>query len=114
MNNKILVLSTCGSTQEAERLGRALIEQQLAACVTVLPGARSFYRWQGAIESAEECVLLIKSSAGLFPALTAAIQRLHSYEVPEILAVPIADGSPKYLEWFEGNLRSAAEPGDPR
>src|SRR5947209_16131421 len=101
MTDKILVFSTCSSIQEAERLARVLLDERVAACVTVMPGARSFYRWKGAIETAEECVLLIKSSASLLPALTAAVERLHSYDVPEILAVPVAAGSAKYLAWLD-------------
>jgi periplasmic divalent cation tolerance protein len=104
MTDKIVVLCTCASFEEGERLARALVEARLAACVNLLPGARSIYRWQEHIESAEECLLAIKSSRGQFEALRARIEELHSYEVPEVLALSVVDGSPKYLDWLSGNL----------
>ncbi|HWB95176.1 MAG TPA: divalent-cation tolerance protein CutA [Bryobacteraceae bacterium] len=104
MTDKIVVFSTTGSTEEAEKLAQLLIEKRLAACVSVLPAARSFYRWQGALESSSECLLLIKSRRDLFGSLRAALEEAHSYEVPELLALPVVDGSPNYLAWLEGSL----------
>ena len=104
MTDKIVVLCTCGTAEEGEAIARRLIEAHLAACVNVLGGARSFYRWQGAIENAAEFLLIIKSSRGRFEALRAEIERLHSYEVPEIVALPLVAGSPNYLSWLDGEL----------
>jgi periplasmic divalent cation tolerance protein len=109
MTDKIVVLSTCGSEEEAEGLARLLVDQRLAACVTVAPRVRSFYRWKGAVESAEEWLLLIKSSRPLFEKLRAAIESSHSYEVPEMLALPVVDGAAPYLDWLQTNLQEAAE-----
>jgi len=104
MTDKIVVLTTCGSAEEAANLARRLVEIRLAACVTVLPGARSFYRWKGAIEDAGEWMLLIKSRRDLFDRLRAEIEKLHSYEVPELLALSVVDGAPNYLNWLEAEL----------
>jgi periplasmic divalent cation tolerance protein len=104
MTDKIVVLSTCANEDEAERLGRLLLERRLAACVSVLPGTRSFYHWKGAIESAVECLLLVKTSRALFDAVSAALRQAHSYELPEVLAIPVADGSDDYLEWMGKHL----------
>jgi len=109
MTDKIVVFSTCASEEEAVRLGRMLLEERLAACVSVVPGLRSYYHWKGDIESAPECLLMIKSSRAQFSALRAAIEKAHSYEVPEVLALPVVEGAPNYLAWIEANLRSTAE-----
>jgi periplasmic divalent cation tolerance protein len=108
MTDKIVVLSTCASEEEAERLARLLVDERLAACVSVVPHLRSFYRWKGAVESADECLLLIKSSRPLFAALSAALEKAHSYEVPEALALPVVEGAANYLNWLQSNIRSAA------
>ena len=104
MTDKIVVLSTCANEEEAERLGRALLEQRLAACVSVVPGIRSMYHWKGAIESAAECLLLIKTSREQFPNVSTTLQKAHSYELPEVLALPVLDGSVTYLEWMGKHL----------
>jgi periplasmic divalent cation tolerance protein len=109
MTDKIVVLSTCGSAEEAARIARALVEKKLAACVNVMPAVRSFYRWKGAIEDEQESLLVIKSSRVLFDQLRAEIERLHSYEVPEVIAVPVVDGSEGYLEWLELELAAKLE-----
>jgi periplasmic divalent cation tolerance protein len=106
MTDKIVVVSTCAGEEEAARLAQVLVEARLAACVTILPGARSVYRWQGAIETAAEYVLLIKSSRELFEPLRAALERAHTYDVPEILALPVVAGSVNYLSWLAGELRA--------
>jgi periplasmic divalent cation tolerance protein len=105
MTDKIVVLNTCAHEQEAERLARLLIDQRLAACVSVLPRVRSFYRWKGAVESADEWLLIIKSSRALFNQLRTALEKENSYEVPEVLALPIVAGSALYLDWLEANLQ---------
>lgn len=104
MTDKIVVLSTCPSAEEAASLARTLVEKRLAACVNVVGGARSFYRWKGAIEDTTEWLLLIKSRRELFPRLCAELESLHSYEVPEVVALAIVDGSPGYLNWLEAEL----------
>jgi len=97
----ILVLCTCPDRDTAERIATALVERRLAACVNVLPGVRSFYVWQGNTEVGDELLLLVKSSASAYPALQAAIKDMHPYEVPEIVALSIAQGLPAYLRWIE-------------
>jgi periplasmic divalent cation tolerance protein len=105
MTDKIVVLSSCGSADEAQKVARHLVETRLAACVSVLPGATSIYHWQGKVEEAPEWVLLIKTSRANFEALSAALAKIHSYQVPEIVAVQIVDGSPMYLEWLSREVR---------
>lgn len=112
MTGKIVVLSTCGSEEEARRLARALVESRLAACVNLVPGLRSVYRWKDSVEEAEEVLLAIKTSQSLFEEVRSAIERLHSYEVPEVIALPIADGADRYLGWLSGALKP--ETGEPR
>ena len=95
-----ITLTTCPDAACAERIARALVEEGLAACVNILPPMRSFYRWKGKIEDSTELLLVIKSSTMRFPAIQNRIQALHPYELPEIIAVPIADGLPEYLAWL--------------
>ena len=104
MTDKIVVLSTCANEEEAGKLARALVEERLAACVSIVPGVRSFYHWKGAVESSAECLLVVKSSRALFAPLRAALDRLHSYDVPEVLALPIVDGAPSYLDWLDASI----------
>lgn len=108
MTDKILVFTTCGSDEEAERIARALVDSRLAACVAISPGIHSVYRWQSAIEEGAEWALTIKSRRDLFDALSKEIRRLHSYKTPEILALPVADGSAEYLQWMDESLRPPA------
>ena len=95
-----IVLSTAGSTEEASRISRELVEQRLAACVNCLPGMTSVYRWQGAIEESAEVLLIIKTSAEKLSALEAALREAHSYEVPEFVVLQVAAGSQSYLDWL--------------
>jgi periplasmic divalent cation tolerance protein len=106
MTDKIVVLSTCASPEEAERIARGLLEKRLAACVNVLAGVRSLYRWKGAVEDDPEVLLVIKSNRALFAQLRVELEKLHSYEVPEILALPVVDGSESYLGWMDRELAS--------
>ena len=105
MTDKIVVLSTCSNPSEAEAIAQGLIEKRLAACVNVVAGVRSIYRWRGAVEEASECLLVIKSRRELFNQLRSEVERLHSYEVPELLALAVTDGSPPYLSWLDRELR---------
>lgn len=109
MTDKIVVLTSCAAEADAERLARALVEGRLAACVNVVPGARSFYHWKGKIESAEEFLLIVKTSRDLFPALRSEMEKLHPYEVPELLALPVVEGAENYLSWLDANLRGVQE-----
>jgi periplasmic divalent cation tolerance protein len=104
MTDKIVVFNTCATEEEAAKLARALVEARVAACVTLVPGARSVYRWQGAVESAAECLLIIKSSRSLFDRLRSALEQAHAYDVPEVLAVPVVAGAPNYMNWLEAQL----------
>ena len=104
MTDKIVVFSTCGSAEEAEKIARALVSKRLAACVNLLPAVRSLYRWKDAIEDAQEVLLVIKTSRALFAEVRAEIEKLHSYEVAEVIATPIVDGSEAYLEWMGREL----------
>lgn len=96
----ILLMTNCPDEQSAIVLARLLLERQLAACVNILPEMRSMYRWQGAVESANEVALLIKTTSLRYPQLEQTIQALHPYEVPEIIALPIVAGSSDYLHWL--------------
>ncbi|HME35090.1 MAG TPA: divalent-cation tolerance protein CutA [Candidatus Sulfotelmatobacter sp.] len=104
MTDKRIVLSTAGSEDEARNLARHLVEHQLAACVNIVPQIESIYRWQGKVESSQEWLLLIKTTAERFPAVRDAIRELHSYELPECVAVAIEDGSPLYLQWLADSV----------
>jgi periplasmic divalent cation tolerance protein len=104
MTNKIVILSTCGSPEEAEKIARELVSQRLAACVSIVAGVRSLYRWKGAVEDSQETLLLIKSTRELFPRLKSELSRMHSYEVPEIIALPVVDGAEPYLAWMDTEL----------
>ena len=100
MSAASLILCTCSTQAEATAIARTLVEERLAACVNLVPQVESIYRWQGEIETSQEVLLLIKSSTAMFPLLRDRIQQLHSYDTPEVLAVAIGDGSPKYLTWL--------------
>jgi periplasmic divalent cation tolerance protein len=104
VTDKIVVLSTCGTEAEAETIARAVLEKRLAACVNVVSGVRSLYRWQGKIEDSAEWLLVIKSSRDLFERLRAEIERVHSYQTPEVVAVPIVAVAPNYLLWLDHEL----------
>jgi len=106
MTDKRVVLVTCGSEEEASRIARALVGVRLAACVNILDSpVRSVYRWKGRIETAMEHLLVIKTRRARVVALQAAVRRLHSYQTPEIIALPIAEGSGEYLNWLEECVR---------
>ncbi len=108
MTEKIVVLSTCGSEEEAVRIAKRLVNDRLAACVNLVPGIRSFYRWEGKVEDSHEWLLIVKTSRDRFDALHMVLETAHSYELPEVLALPIVDGSPNYLEWMTAELQPEA------
>jgi periplasmic divalent cation tolerance protein len=109
MTGFIQVITTVGSQDEAARIARVLVERRLAACVQVSGPITSVYRWQGKIETSDEWTCTAKTSSGLYAAVEGVIRELHSYEVPEILAVPIAAGSAAYLAWLHGELVDPSE-----
>jgi periplasmic divalent cation tolerance protein len=95
-----IALTTVGSFEEGRRLGRLLVERGLAACVNLIPNLTSVYRWQGAIEEADEVLLIMKTTAETLPALEAAVRQLHSYQIPEFLVLDVASASEPYLNWL--------------
>jgi periplasmic divalent cation tolerance protein len=105
MERPVLVYTTYPSLVEAERTGRLLVEQGLAACVNILPGMHAIYRWQGNVESAEEAVMIVKTRASQREAVEAVVKRLHSYETPTILFLPTEGGSAEYVGWVLSESR---------
>ena len=108
MQDFIVVLITVGTSEEGERLARALVEERLAACVNRIPNIQSVYRWQGKIEQSQEELLLIKTRSELFRALEKRVGELHSYDVPEIIALPLSEGNEAYLRWLEEQVPGSA------
>ncbi len=100
----LVVLCTISSLEEGRRLARELVDQRLAACVNLIPKVESIYRWEDAVESAEEVLVVVKTTPPRFDELREKIAELHSYEVPEILALPVVAGSASYLEWLAGQV----------
>ncbi len=100
----LVVLSTVGKPEDAEWIAREVVERGLAACVNILPAMTSIYRWRGEVERSEEILLLMKTSEERFEALREAIVSLHSYELPEVIALPVAAGHAAYLAWLEESV----------
>jgi periplasmic divalent cation tolerance protein len=100
MEQSILVMTNVPDTSVATALGHHLVENKLAACVNLLPGVQSIYRWQGTVEEASEVTILIKTTQARYVELEAAIQAVHPYQVPEIIALPMTGGFPSYLDWI--------------
>jgi periplasmic divalent cation tolerance protein len=107
MTDKIVVLSTAGSQEEAHRLATHLVEKRAAACVNILPAVQSIYRWKRAVEDAQEWLLIIKTRRPLLPALKRELRAVHSYEVPEMIALPVVDGLEEYLNWIDEETAEA-------
>lgn len=95
-----IVLITASNTKEAEKISKTLVGEKLAACVNVVPKIRSRYRWKGKIETASESLLIVKTKKILVPKLIRKVKEIHSYTVPEIIALPIVQGNPDYLRWI--------------
>ncbi|MDD5072479.1 MAG: divalent-cation tolerance protein CutA [Candidatus Omnitrophica bacterium] len=102
---KIAILVTAGSKKEAGLIARALVEKKLAACVNIVPSIRSIYAWKGRIEASEEYLLIAKTRENLFSRVEKAVKSLHSYECPEITALPLTKGSTGYMRWIEESTR---------
>lgn len=105
MTDKILVLTTASSNEEARKIGRILVERLLAACVNIVPRVGTIYRWEGEIEEGEEWLLIIKTTRGAFERVREAILELHSYEVPECISLAIDDGNLGYLSWIGQSVK---------
>jgi len=105
MTDAIVVLVTASSEEEAERIARTVVEEKLAACVNVLPRVRSFYRWKGEMNDATECLMIAKTRRELFDALEKRVLELHSYEVPEVVALEIEESAVPYLDWIAAETR---------
>lgn len=104
MTDKRIVLSTTGSKEEAQKIARALVEQRLAACVNIVGPIESVYRWKGAVETSPEFLCLVKTTAAAAENVMAAIEELHSYELPEAVVVSVEAGSRGYLDWIAENV----------
>lgn len=102
----IIVLSTCPGSITAKKIAQDLVENKLAACVNAIPGVQSYFSWVGKVDSAEEHLLIIKTTHEHYAALEKRIQTLHPYELPEIIAVPISTGSSDYLKWIQDSTKS--------
>ncbi len=103
----IVVIVTASNEDEAAKIGKSLVDERLAACANIVPKIRSIYRWEGAVQDESEALMLIKTTDGAFDALVSRVKELHSYSVPEIIALPIGAGSSDYLQWIEESTDSA-------
>jgi periplasmic divalent cation tolerance protein len=100
----LVAMTTAPTPEKAAELARALVEERLAACVNILPGARSIYRWQGKLEDDTEAVCVIKTRRDRLDALRARLLELHPYEVPELVVMDVVAGNPKYLAWIDESV----------
>ncbi len=110
MTDKVVILVTAASRQECRKIARQLVEEKLAACVNITQAIDSVYHWEGKVTTGKEFLLLIKSNRELFPEIKAAISKIHSYHTPEIICVPIIDGSRNYLQWIEDSVKAPNAP----
>jgi periplasmic divalent cation tolerance protein len=104
MSDKLIVLTTAGSETEAHKMAQTLVERRLAACVNIIPRIQSVYRWEGKVEETEECLLLIKTVKAREDQVRTAIRELHTYDLPECIAIPIESGSAEYLNWLSDSV----------
>ena len=104
MTDKIIVLTTAGSTEEARRIADALVERRQAACVNIIKGVESIYRWKGKTEESQEWLLLIKTTLAAFDKVCKTIRELHSYELPECISVAIEQGTPEFMRWIDESV----------
>lgn len=99
MADEVVILITTETQEEARKIAAALIDSNLAACVNIVESVQSLFRWQGKVEDDKECLMIVKSVSRKLDAVTAKVQEVHSYDVPEIIALPIIGGSKEYLQW---------------
>lgn len=109
MTDKLLVLTTAGSEDEARKIAHTLVERRLAACVNIVPQIHSVYRWRDKVESAEEFLLIVKTTRGCEEQVESAIKELHSYELPECIVIGIDGGSEEYLRWIADSVSESSE-----
>jgi periplasmic divalent cation tolerance protein len=112
VTDKVVIMVTAASQDEGQKIARHLVEAKLAACVNITQPMESIYRWEGKIADDQEYQLLIKSTRELFPEIKAAIHKLHSYHTPEIICLPIVDGSSNYLQWVGDSVKPASPAGE--
>lgn len=105
MADEVMVFITAGSDEEAIRIAKALVDERLVACANLVPGIRSFFFWGGKTQDEREVLLICKSRQGRVPDIIARVKALHSYTVPEIIALPVAAGSPDYLSWVQETVK---------
>jgi periplasmic divalent cation tolerance protein len=108
VTDKVVILVTAASRRECKKIARHLVEAKLAACVNITMGIESIYRWEGKIAEDKEFLMLIKSTRELFPEIKHAISLIHSYHTPEIICLPIIDGSRNYLQWVGDSVKPPA------
>ena len=104
MSERLVVLVTAGSPEEAEEIAQNLVKEMLAACVNIVPGVTSVYRWEGEVQRDQEWLLIVKTRREVLDSLIQRVQALHSYDVPEIIALPLVGGSEAYLRWLDGEV----------
>jgi periplasmic divalent cation tolerance protein len=114
VTDKVVIMVTASSRRECRRIARRLIEEKLAACVNITQPIQSIYRWEGKIDNSKEFLMFIKTNRDLFPQIRAEIALVHSYHTPEIICLPIIDGSPNYLQWVSDSVRPAVETETPK
>lgn len=114
MTDKVVIMVTASSRRECRKIARRLIEEKLAACVNISQPVQSVYRWEGKIEQSKEFLMFIKTNRDLFPQIKAEIDLVHSYHTPEIICLPIIDGSPNYLQWVGDSVRLPVESDVPQ
>jgi len=107
MTDKIVILVTAASRRECLKIAKHLVEARLAACVNITSGIESVYRWEGKLNRDKEYLMLIKSTRALFPEIEHAISQIHSYHTPEVICLPIIDGSLNYLQWLSDSVKQA-------
>jgi len=112
MSEPLVVLITAGSQEEAERIAQSLVAEMLAACVNVVPGVTSIYRWEGEVQRDQEWLLVAKSRRDVLDRLVERVQEIHSYDVPEIIALPLAGGSEPYLRWLDSVVEGSRHAAD--
>ncbi len=105
MTDKVVIMVTASSRRECRKIARRLIEEKLAACVNISQPVQSVYRWEGKVEQSREFLMFIKTNRDLFPQIKTEIGLIHSYHTPEIICLPIVDGSPNYLQWISDSVR---------
>lgn len=113
MTDKVIVFVTCANAEEAAKIARVLVNQRLAACVNISSPIRSIYRWQGKLSDDQEVMLVIKTARPLFDRVRRLVEKLHSYQVPEVVCLPIIDAAPNYLNWLTSSVRAETAPTSP-